>query len=271
MATDDDATTTVSVAAGTTTEDLQAPTTTITNEEQPVESGGNGPVLGATEEEVDNVEEVVDEPFKDALMVEDSILEDPKESPPADASNTKTEESPEDTTGVSALTDGGTTTNKEDDDQEEDKTPATTTTTALIWEPADADVLSGRGASVNAHGGNKKFRALCFVRKPEFDAGNHAAKRRIAHEIVVATLGGPSGESSTSSTTTTRFLKRKDEKGPWTQMTMEQAILKACQVMRDYKRPDRVAIREMMTQSGNARKRPRTTESTPILEIVRCN
>jgi hypothetical protein len=34
------------------------------------------------------------------------------------------------------------------------------------WEPAESDVLSGRGASVNAHQGNKKFRALCFARKP---------------------------------------------------------------------------------------------------------
>jgi hypothetical protein len=288
MATNDDATTTASAAAGTPTEDLQA-LATIKNEEEPVEAGENGPVLGATEEEeVDEVHDVVDEPFQDALRPEDSILEEPKESPPAEDlllsssshaandNNIMTGESPDDTTGVPAPTDGGSTNKVEAEEVQEDKTLSTSTTTTLIWEPADADVLSGRGASVNAHGGNKKFRALCFVRKPEFDAGNHAAKRRIAHEIVMATLGGPSvmnnGESgstaTTTTTTTTRFLKRKDEKGPWTQMTIEQAILKACQVMRDYKRPDRVAIREMMTQSGNARKRPRTTESTPILEIV---
>lgn len=50
-------------------------------------------------------------------------------------------------------------------------------------------------------------------------------------------------------------------------MTREQAILKACQVMRDYKRPDRLAIREMMAQNGQARKRSRQTESTPIIEL----
>lgn len=126
-----------------------------------------------------------------------------------------------------------------------------------IWEPAPPDVLSGRGASVNAHPGNKKFRALCFARKPEFEAGNHAAKRRIATEIVTTTFDD--GKA--------RFLKKKSEKGPWYEMTKEQAILKACQVMRDYKRPDRMAMREMMHQNGHARKRSRSQEpSTPMLD-----
>lgn len=129
-----------------------------------------------------------------------------------------------------------------------------------IWEPAPQDVLSGRGASVNAHPGNKKFRALCFARKPEFEAGNHAAKRRVATEIVTTTFDG--GKA--------RFLKKKGEKGPWYEMTKEQAILKACQVMRDYKRPDRMAMREMMQQNGHARKRSRSAEpSTPLLDTVR--
>ena len=128
-----------------------------------------------------------------------------------------------------------------------------------IWEPAPPDVLSGRGASVNAHPGNKKFRALCFARKPEFEAGNHAAKRRVATEIVTSTFDG--GKA--------RFLKKKGEKGPWYEMTKEQAILKACQVMRDYKRPDRMAMREMMQQNGHARKRSRSAEpSTPLLDTV---
>jgi hypothetical protein len=134
-------------------------------------------------------------------------------------------------------------------EEEEESRPA-------IWEPAEEDVLSGRGASVNAHGGNKKFRALCFARKPEFEAGNHAAKRRIATEIVAV-----------STNTSGKFLKKKIDKGPWYEMTNEQAILKACQVMRDYKRPDRLAIREMMAQNGSARKRSRQQESTPMLVL----
>jgi len=104
--------------------------------------------------------------------------------------------------------------------------------------------------------GNKKFRALCFANKPQFEAGNHAAKRRIATEIVDLVFNN--GEA--------RFLKRKSEKGPWLVLTKEQAILKACQVMRDYKRPDRLAQRQMMAANGQARKRVRQVESTPLPE-----
>jgi hypothetical protein len=118
-----------------------------------------------------------------------------------------------------------------------------------IWEPAVHDVLSGRGASVNAHEGNKKFRAFSFIRKPEFEAANHAAKRRIATEIVTATVSNYGS----------RFLKRKVDKGPWYEMTMEQAILKACQVMRDHRRPDRIAQRELSANSGKKRVRATTT------------
>jgi hypothetical protein len=131
-----------------------------------------------------------------------------------------------------------------------------------IWELNDMDVLSGRGASVNNHPGNKKFRALCFVRKPLFDAGNHAAKRRIATEIV-SIMMRPTEEGVNPS----RFLKKRSDKGPYFAMTEEQAIMKAQQVMRDYKRPDRIAIREALEQSGQVRKRARSTVSTPLDEV----
>lgn len=104
---------------------------------------------------------------------------------------------------------------------------------AVGWEPLDMDIISGRGAAVNAHLGNKKFRAYCFARKPEFEAANQAAKRRIGLEIVDAALGWGS-----------RFLKRKKDKGPWFEMTQEEAMIKAHQVMRDHRRPDRLAQRE---------------------------
>lgn len=116
---------------------------------------------------------------------------------------------------------------------------------------AEMDVLNGRGAYVNAHKGNQEFRAMCFRRKPEFDAGNHAVKRRIATEIVAIMMDEKKG----------RFLKKKDDKGPWFEQTREKAILKACQVMRDFRRPDRMARRA--AASANARKRQRHTESTP--------
>jgi hypothetical protein len=133
-----------------------------------------------------------------------------------------------------------------------------------IPEPAQQDVLSGRGASVNNHPGNKRFRALCFVRKPLFDAGNHAAKRRIATEIVDIMMTPKDGSSEGA-----RFLKRKNDKSPYYAMTREQAISKSQQVMRDYRRPDRIALRENLEASGQLRKRNRTTVSTPIDEVCK--
>ena len=138
--------------------------------------------------------------------------------------------------------------------------PAASTTASqedegAIWEPAEFDVLSGRGASVNSHNGNKKFRALCFARKSLFEAGNHAAKRRISTEIVTTCI----------TEYKSRFLRKSQSKGPWFEMTREQAILKASQVIRDYKRPDRLAQRELVAAAGKKRSRP---VSTPMDDVV---
>lgn len=113
----------------------------------------------------------------------------------------------------------------------------------------DHDVLSGRGAFVNGHVGNKRFRELALQRKPQFDSGNYAEKRALATEIVriIRSLDPPG-----------RFLKRVKAKpapvktddnwvmpargldGSWEELSDDKAIHKACQVMRDIDRPDRV-------------------------------
>jgi len=118
-----------------------------------------------------------------------------------------------------------------------------------IWEPLEYDIISGRGALANAHEGNKKFRALCFARKALFDVGNHAAKKRICAEIwneCVQKYGA-------------RYLKRHQAKGPWFEQPAEVAELKAAQVMRDYKRPDRLLQREIMVAQGKKRTRATAT------------
>ena len=171
---------------------------------------------------------------------------------------------------------------------------------------ADMDVLSGRGAAVNNHPGNKKFRALCFVRKAHFDLGNHAAKRKLATEIIELLQNGKIHPPS-------RFLKRRpanalppvakaaeaapvktevaaaeeaattaavdgtdtpataatDAAAPSTTtrplfyaMTKEQAILKAQQVMRDYKRPDRLEAKMLQQQAQQARYLPASSTTT---------
>ena len=124
-------------------------------------------------------------------------------------------------------------------------------TTVSTTHPLDADVISGRGAKVNARPGNQKFRALCFAQKALFDAANHAAKRRIATDVVLLM----------KETHNARFLKKvKGEDSPWFEMTMEQCIQKACQVLRDYKRPDREALRDAASQNSMTRKRERKAQ-----------
>lgn len=97
------------------------------------------------------------------------------------------------------------------------------------------DVLSGRGATVNSHPGNRRFRSLCADRKVEFDAATNAHEREIALEIVDIVLGwDPPG----------KFIERVND-GPWRDMGIERAIQKVCGVIRDHKRPDRIALRAM--------------------------
>ncbi|KAL3905438.1 MAG: hypothetical protein SGILL_009678 [Bacillariaceae sp.] len=132
-----------------------------------------------------------------------------------------------------------------------------------IYEAASVDILSGRGANVNNHPGNKKFRALCFSRKPLFDRSNHAAKNRIATEVVHMMT-----QPKEANVAPSRFLKKMpgDVKGPYYAMTEKQAIAKAQQVMRDYQRPDRIALRMNLEATGQLRRRNRTTVSTPLLD-----
>lgn len=118
----------------------------------------------------------------------------------------------------------------------------------------DHDVLSGRGAFVNGHVGNARFRQHAIDRKPQFDAGNYSEKRSLATEIVgiIRSLDPPG-----------RFLKRmaagrpKPEdgganviEGGWEELNDDRAIHKACQVMRDLQRPDRLGDRKSNRKGG---------------------
>jgi hypothetical protein len=144
------------------------------------------------------------------------------------------------------------------------------------------DVLSGRGATVNSHPGNRRFRSLCADRKAEFDVATNAHKREIALEIVESVMGWyPPGRfiervndvASCSPEEVEAFFREVDcervltgfsaayfdrmgftfkrnkrlkkELGPWRDMGMERAIQKVCGVIRDHKRPDRIALRAM--------------------------
>ena len=104
-----------------------------------------------------------------------------------------------------------------------------------VVEPNPNDVLTGRGAHINLHPGNQKFRALCYAHKAIFDAANPAAKRRIATEIW----------NTCQTLYQSRFLSKqppvssRTDDGPWIQQSSQKAIFKAAQTIRDYQRPDR--------------------------------
>ena len=153
----------------------------------------------------------------------------------------------------------------------------------LIYGYHQNDILSGRGATINQHPGNKLFRSMCADRKPEFDTATNYQKRQIALQIVESVLEwNPPGRfiervddtnanfsqaevdqyfhevdvdtklvgSSLVYFNNMGYTQKKNKKfmrelGPWRDMGIEKAIQKACGVIRDHKRPDRVALRAM--------------------------
>lgn len=132
----------------------------------------------------------------------------------------------------------------------------------------DHDVLSGRGAFVNGHVGNERFRQLAIDRKPQFDAGNYSEKRALATEVVniIRSLDPPGrflkrvtsgGNKNTSSSDNNPANKEGEEGGSlqargldggWEELSDDRAIHKACQVMRDLNRPDRAAEKKSYTR-----------------------
>jgi hypothetical protein len=143
-----------------------------------------------------------------------------------------------------------------------------------IWEPDQNDVLTGRGANVNLHPGNQKFRALCYAHKAIFDVANHAAKKRIATEIW----------TTCQTLYNSRFLSKQGSNinGPWIQQNAQKAILKAAQTIRDYQRPDRILHRASSQRrksinnseesnhddSNGIRKRRIVKSATPMDHVV---
>ena len=115
--------------------------------------------------------------------------------------------------------------------------------------PTNVDVLSGRGAFMNDHPGNKYWRDLAKQYKARFDAGDQQDKREVAAEVVRAvTNQTPTGG---------RFLRKIDPtpatgkkgkaarafaltprgfQGPWEVMDEAEARTKTIQTLRDMNR-----------------------------------
>jgi hypothetical protein len=125
--------------------------------------------------------------------------------------------------------------------------------------PHPHDILFGRGAYVNNHPGNRRLRTLSLERKVAFDMGGHNEKRALAVQIVrivqALTPPGrflvrpPSSVAKCSAATTAKNAKCAGT--TWVDVGEEKAVQKACQVMRDLKRSDRVAPGWTRGEVGN--------------------
>ena len=157
--------------------------------------------------------------------------------------------------------------------------PSTQETPATPIEPIienpfgvhDHDVLSGRGAFINGHIGNERFRKLCLARKPAFDSGSYTEKRSLASEVVTIIRGlEPPGrflkrvnvvvEEPQKKADDTDSMPPRGLDGSWVELSDDKAIHKACQVMRDIARPDRVGEKGSGSKDSKGSKKKVKTE-----------
>lgn len=132
--------------------------------------------------------------------------------------------------------------------------------------PTNSDVLTGRGAFINDHPGNKFWRSLAKQGKARFDAGDQTDKKEVATEIVRAvTNQSPTGG---------RFLRKIDPppatgkkgkaarafaltprgfQGPWEVMDETEARVKTIQTLRDMGR-DKSKNKKRRTSASPAAK-----------------
>lgn len=102
----------------------------------------------------------------------------------------------------------------------------------------EQDILCGRGGATNHHQGNKRFRDVVALHRPDYVAATKIRKPDVARKIVRAIrLASPPG----------RFLKKRDD-GKWVDIGDKKAAEKASQALRE-KGPD---ARKAAKTSSNA-------------------
>jgi hypothetical protein len=89
-------------------------------------------------------------------------------------------------------------------------------------EPAENDVLCGRGGATNCHEGNVRFRAVIADHQKEYLEAKKRDKAGIARQIVeiIQSRGG-------------RFLRKNDSTGLWETITNQKATEKTSQGLRE--------------------------------------
>mmetsp|Transcript_25896 Transcript_25896/g.49086 ORF Transcript_25896/g.49086 Transcript_25896/m.49086 type:complete len:723 (-) Transcript_25896:77-2245(-) len=111
--------------------------------------------------------------------------------------------------------------------------------TGAIENPTDFDVLFGRGGLTNAHPGNKRFRDVIALHRPDYIRAIKMDKPAVARKIVRSIrLGTPPG----------RFLKKNDD-GKWYDVGDRTAAEKTSQGLRERtnaEKRQRHALREAL-------------------------
>jgi len=144
--------------------------------------------------------------------------------------------------------------------------------TVGIKEPTDHDVLFGRGGMTNSHLGNKRFRDIIALHRPDYIRAIKMDKPAVARKIVKAIRHGtPPG----------RFM-RKGEDGTWYDVGDRTAAEKTSQGLRERSNAEkrqRSALREAlrirredMTEPESGSKKQKTTPGieikTPITQTT---
>lgn len=111
--------------------------------------------------------------------------------------------------------------------------------TEPVMDPSDNDVLFGRGGMTNSHPGNRRFRDVIALHRPDYIRAQKMDKPSVAAKIVRAMRTGPFGG---------RFLKKRDD-GKWYDVGDRSAMEKTSQGLRERtnaEKRQRSALREAL-------------------------
>lgn len=108
----------------------------------------------------------------------------------------------------------------------------TSTATTPIKNFSDSDVLFGRGGLTNSHPGNRRFRDIILLHRPDYIRAIKIEKPNVARRIVRAIrCSDPPG----------RFLKKNKETGLWYDVGDKHAAEKTSQALREKTQAEKAA------------------------------
>jgi hypothetical protein len=113
-----------------------------------------------------------------------------------------------------------------------------------VSDPTEFDVLFGRGGMTNSHPGNKRFRDIISLHRPDYVRAIKVEKPNVARRIVAAIRGGdPPG----------RFMKRNPADMMWYDVGNRHATEKTSQALREKSQAEKKAFSPNVSE-GDVRK-----------------